>query len=288
MAMTDNLFNSSSYSAATPADYLNDINEVLESIGEFPVTTAPTSSSGTMIHERALRFLERANTRIQAQGWPVNTGMAETVNASVHTITAITKASPATVTVSPAHGLITGDRVFIQSVVGMVEVNNLAFTITSTGTTTFTLDGTDSSAYTTYSSAGSASGAPRDSIGPTLFLQAAGKDGHRTLTMRRSSNVALIYDADAGALATDTDLMLDVVRKISWEQLPDLLKANIVTTAALDMQRRLQGSPQADAFYQQEKVLRDQGSERLNPMKKNAPLMNVQPLQMGQQQQQQG
>jgi hypothetical protein len=215
MAMNDNLFNLANYTPAgdfTAADYLNDINEVLESIGEFPVTSAPTSPSGTMIHERALRFLERANTRVQAQGWPSNTSMAETV------------------------------------------------------TDARSIDETQ---------------------GPVLFLQGVGADSHRTLTLRRTQDGnSRVYDADAGAELGLVPVTLDIVRKIPWDTMPDLLKANIVTTAALDMQRRLQGSPQADAFYQQEKVLKDQGSERLNPMKKNSPLMNVQSLQQPQPQQQ--
>tara|TARA_R110000765_G_scaffold412070_1_gene511532 strand:- start:6484 stop:7131 length:648 start_codon:yes stop_codon:yes gene_type:complete len=210
MAMTDNLFNSSDYSSATPADYLDDINEVLESIGEFPVTTAPTTSAGTMIHERALRFLERANTRVQAQGWPCNTKMSESI-ANCESIS--------------------------------------------------------------------------ESDGFVVFLQGSGADGHRTLTLRRTeAGGPRVYDADAGTeLNTAAGAVtVDVVRKLRWDVLPDLLQANIVSSAALDMQRRLQGSPQADAFYQQEKILRDQSSERMNPMKKNSPLMNTQPLQQQQ------
>ena len=68
-------------------------------------------------------------------------------------ITAITKANPAVVTAS-AHGLSDGDRVFIQSVAGMTEVNNLEFTVANKTTNTFELSGVDSSSYTTYTSGG--------------------------------------------------------------------------------------------------------------------------------------
>ena len=71
------------------------------------------------------------------------------------TITAITKANPAVVT-SNGHGFSDGDRVFIKDVVGMVEVNNREFTVTSSTTNTFALSGVNSSAFTTYSSAGTA------------------------------------------------------------------------------------------------------------------------------------
>jgi len=78
---------------------------------------------------------------------------------SAVTITAISKANPASVT-APAHGYSTGDRVIIQNVSGMTEVNNRQFVVTVTGANSFTLadvDGVtavDSSAYTTYTSGG--------------------------------------------------------------------------------------------------------------------------------------
>lgn len=68
-------------------------------------------------------------------------------------ISAITKANPAVVT-SNSHGLNDGDRVFISGVVGMTEVNNREFTVAGKTTNTFQLSGVNSSAFTTYGSAG--------------------------------------------------------------------------------------------------------------------------------------
>ena len=68
-------------------------------------------------------------------------------------ITAITKANPAVVTAN-SHGLSDGDRVFIKSVAGMTEVNNLEFTVANKTTNTFELSGINSSAFTTYTSGG--------------------------------------------------------------------------------------------------------------------------------------
>ena len=73
-------------------------------------------------------------------------------NTTAITITAATKANPCQVTAT-AHGLTTGDRVFIKNVVGMTEINNLQFVVTVVDVDKFTL-GVDSSAYTTYTSAG--------------------------------------------------------------------------------------------------------------------------------------
>ena len=75
------------------------------------------------------------------------------VTAATTAITAITKANPAVVT-SNSHGLNNGDRVFITGVVGMTEVNNREFTVAGKTTNTFQLSGINSSAFTTYGSAG--------------------------------------------------------------------------------------------------------------------------------------
>ena len=74
---------------------------------------------------------------------------------TVKNITAITKANPAVVT-SNSHGFSNGDRVFISGVVGMTEVNNREFTVAGATTNTFELSGINSSAFTTYSSGGTA------------------------------------------------------------------------------------------------------------------------------------
>ena len=69
------------------------------------------------------------------------------------TITAITKANPAVVTAS-SHGYVNGDHVWINSVVGMTEVNGRRYVVANKTTNTFELSGVNSSSYTTYSSAG--------------------------------------------------------------------------------------------------------------------------------------
>jgi hypothetical protein len=71
------------------------------------------------------------------------------------TITGITAASPAVVTVT-GHPFTNGDEVYINSVVGMIEVNARYFIVANITANTFELTGTDSSAYTAYGSAGTA------------------------------------------------------------------------------------------------------------------------------------
>ena len=75
-------------------------------------------------------------------------------NASL-TITGITQANPAVVTVA-SHGLSNGDEVYISGVVGMTEVNGKRFIAAGVAANTFQLSGINSTAYTAYSSAGTA------------------------------------------------------------------------------------------------------------------------------------
>jgi hypothetical protein len=73
------------------------------------------------------------------------------------TIIGITKANPGVVTIT-AHGMATGSRIHIENVVGMTEVNNTTYTITSLSANTFSI-GVDTSGYSAYTSGGVAQGA---------------------------------------------------------------------------------------------------------------------------------
>lgn len=68
------------------------------------------------------------------------------------TITAISKASPGSVSVA-SHGYVNGNIVQLSAVAGMTEVNGVSYRVTSTGAGTFTL-GVDTTLYITYTSAG--------------------------------------------------------------------------------------------------------------------------------------
>ena len=73
---------------------------------------------------------------------------------ATYTVTGITKANPAVVTTSAAHGLVAGEKVRLISVGGMTEVNDRIYTVASPSGSTFSLAGVNSTAYTTYTSGG--------------------------------------------------------------------------------------------------------------------------------------
>lgn len=84
----------------------------------------------------------------------VTNGSFASVNAKA--IEGITQANPAVVTIT-GHGFSNGDVIFIEDVVGMTEVNDRSFTVAGAAANTFQLSGEDSTAYTAWSSAGTAS-----------------------------------------------------------------------------------------------------------------------------------
>jgi hypothetical protein len=76
-------------------------------------------------------------------------------DATWRAVTGATKANPCVITAT-SHNYATGSKVRIVDVVGMTELNGNVYTITIVNTNSFSLDGTDSTAYGTYTSGGRA------------------------------------------------------------------------------------------------------------------------------------
>lgn len=75
---------------------------------------------------------------------------------SAETITAVTQADPAVVTIA-GHPYTNGQQIYIGDVNGMTELNGKVYVVANKTTNTFELQGIDSSSYTAYSSGGSSS-----------------------------------------------------------------------------------------------------------------------------------
>lgn len=78
-----------------------------------------------------------------------------TTKAAALTITAATQANPCVIT-SAAHGLSNGDIIYIDSVVGMTQLNKKNYTVRGVAANTFQLEAVDSTTYTAYTSGGTA------------------------------------------------------------------------------------------------------------------------------------
>ena len=119
------------------------------------------------------------------------------------TITGITQADPAVVTVSSATGLSNGMFISITGVEGMTEVNNLRFKIANLSGSTFDLqdeDGVDidSTGYTAYTSGGTLAQAPGNRI----------MGIHRYIGVDNVKNT-LVFDTKRAALWDDVNKVFD-------------------------------------------------------------------------------
>lgn len=117
---------------------------------ELWVVVNRTIDGGT---KRYVEFITEEFLEVKSDMWFVDSGLSFT-SVDTATITGVTKANPAVVTTSGAHGYSDGDVLEITSVVGMTELNDKTFTIQNKTSTTFELKNTNSTSYTTYSSAG--------------------------------------------------------------------------------------------------------------------------------------
>ena len=119
--------------------------------------TSTTSSQGGSSVTVSYLIPTGSFTSSQGLGWGAGTwGSARSGAIKVtDTITGITRANPAVVTAG-SHPFADGDLVQITAVAGMVQVNGVTFTVANKTTNTFELAGINSSAYTTYGSAGTA------------------------------------------------------------------------------------------------------------------------------------
>lgn len=94
-----------------------------------------------------------SGVRYKYQGSGIHILVAYDADSPSNSISAITKANPAVVT-SSAHGLASGDVIYIDGGGTMVEVNNRAFIIDRIDANSFRLLDTNSTGYTTYTSGG--------------------------------------------------------------------------------------------------------------------------------------
>lgn len=101
-------------------------------------------------------------TRVSSSSWTFTTfsRTEDPFIAAAKDITAITQANPGVIT-SATHGYETGYRIRIESIVGMVELNGIDFTVVKVDANTFSLKtlagvAVDTTAYTTYTSGGTA------------------------------------------------------------------------------------------------------------------------------------
>jgi hypothetical protein len=101
------------------------------------------------------------STAISSQGTVLYVG---TTTGGAKTITAATQANPGVITAT-AHGFSNGDIVTIAGIVGMTQLNGNNYIVQYKTTNTFSLANTDTTSFTVYGSAGTATPLQWQSVG---------------------------------------------------------------------------------------------------------------------------
>jgi len=147
------------------------------------------------------------------------------------TITGVTQANPAVVTTSAAHTFVNGEKVTITGVVGMTELNGNTYTIANVTATTFELQGVDSTAFTAYTSGGSAQSDGIFSL-VTTYTEAQ----LPFLGFTQSADVMTIvhhaHDPSNLSRLADDDWSLDVIDYTSQVTAPGALTLSAVGSGA--------------------------------------------------------
>ena len=100
-------------------------------------------------------FFERGKgARVGWANFYYNVGGQSVYEKELRTITDISVSSGVVTVTSPGSNFSTGDRLYIYNVSGATEANDQDYTITSVTSDTFTLDDTDGSSWTAYTSGG--------------------------------------------------------------------------------------------------------------------------------------
>jgi hypothetical protein len=118
---------------------------------------------GAVTYEYTEDFTDLVSTRHRYYVGAILTPISS-ISASV---SAVTNANPCVVTTGAAHGFSTGDTVDFSSVGGTTELNTGTYVITVLTSTTFSLNGVNSTAYGVYTSGGTVTrvSTPADGLG---------------------------------------------------------------------------------------------------------------------------
>ncbi len=143
------------------------------------------------------------------------------------TINGISNFNPGSVSTNEPHNLVTGQKVTITGVSGMIQVNGVSFTITVTGANSFTL-GIDTTAYGVYSGGGRwfLTGQPNPQINPGSVVIVMGgvtftDQGNGTLTSPTPGNSGTI-NYQTGIVVLTTTVAPGTAATVSFGYFPGL------------------------------------------------------------------
>jgi len=149
--------NSTGFGAYSSGGSVERIIEVTTTYAEADLFALKFSQQGSDLYITHPSYAPQKLTYTNATTWAIaaHAPIVKEFGASQN-ITAITKANPAVVTYTGADNFSNGNSIFIDGILGMIELNGEEYTVANvnTGANTFELQGIDSTGFSTYSSGG--------------------------------------------------------------------------------------------------------------------------------------
>lgn len=270
-----------------PYTIVDAINQIVETVSEFPTTSQPSvAGDTTSIYARAETFLDRARYQILALGWPENTELSRPFNANwlgqvdVDGIMAAQSGGP-----DQHRNLVIRSQYGIQRV---YDANTRTFAVTDTGTIPTAAASWTAGAEYFILAVGTTTAAQWQAVGLPVSATP-------TVGQRIASYIGALAPAGNGTVAAFSSakkVYLDAVVILNWSDLPLKLADLVIAKAKLLFQRRIQNGQLPDQQLQQEYMQaemsadRNEASEKLLPPNTRAAMAPT--VQGGQQQQQQG
>lgn len=135
-------------------DDINEAQEWLAREGSFTWLRESNTNAVSLISGTSVYGLSHSNMRAIQSLWIAPTS---TTSAGVVSAITLTGTSVVSITTNVVHGASTGDKVTFANVGGTTELNGNTYTITKTDTKNLTLDGTNSTLFTAWTSGGNVS-----------------------------------------------------------------------------------------------------------------------------------
>ncbi len=149
--------NSTVFTAYSSGGSIEEIIEVATPYSATDIFELKFAQQGSDLYIAHPSHNPRKLTYTSATSWAISShSPVQKEFGSPQNITGITKANPAVVTYSGADNFSNGNTVFLDGIIGMIELNDAEYTVANvnTGTNTFELLGVDTTGFSTYTSAG--------------------------------------------------------------------------------------------------------------------------------------
>jgi hypothetical protein len=181
-------------------------------------------------------------------------------------ISGISEANPAVVTTSTNHKLQTGDRVYIASVAGMTEVNDRYYTVKYLTDTTYSLDGVNSTGYTTWTSGGTSTG-----LYKIYHVDTWGSDA--SINVVRQGEY--LYDQDDNEDIHGGDMKVTYIYEVDWTEIPQPFVEYLTACTAYYFNRAFLNNTNADAALSMEMMKSDASMRRAQTRQDDVNLLNT-------------